>query len=138
MWEGRQQSEALPGPLHVVHDGERCGEMVTKSLSCVICLHPNHSVDKCYDKDNPKRVCGLDGCKSHHHPTLHGGHLQHDCGQAGGRLRQLGKNCIQEKFRKCNVTRAGATVLEDEDSYVTKWQRGIHLLTNLDRVCRAA
>ena len=43
-----------------------------------------------------------------------------------------------KKFRKCNVTRAGVTVLEDEDSYVTKWQMGIHLLTNLDRVCRAA
>ena len=55
-----------------------------------------------------------------------------------GGFGSWGKNYIQEKFRKCNVTRAGATVLEDEDSYVTKWQRGIHLLTNLDRVCRVA
>ena len=29
-------------------------------------------VDMCFDKDNTKRVCGLDGCVSHHHPSLHG------------------------------------------------------------------
>ena len=46
--------------------------MVKKGGNCVICLHPKHSTDKCYDKENSKRVCGLDGCASHHHPTLHG------------------------------------------------------------------
>ena len=103
--------------------------MVTKSRSCVICLHPNHSVDKCYDKDNPKRVCGLDGCNSHHHPTLHGAQDPRvaTCNMTVVKLKggfgRWGKNNIQEKFRKCNVTSVGLTVLEDEDSYVAKWQR---------------
>ena len=47
-------------------------KMVVKGNNCVICLHPNHTADKCFDKDNSKRVCGIDDCKSHHHPTLHG------------------------------------------------------------------
>ena len=38
----------------------------------MICLHPNHEAGKCFDKDNSKRLCSLDGCSSHHHPTLHG------------------------------------------------------------------
>ena len=42
--------------------------IVTKANACVICLHPNHTTDQCYDKDNPKRVFGLDGCSGHHHP----------------------------------------------------------------------
>ena len=46
--------------------------MLVRSKNCVICLHPNQGVDKCFDKDNTKRVCGLDGCVSHHHPSLHG------------------------------------------------------------------
>ena len=47
-------------------------KMVTNGGNCVICLHPNHAADRCYDKDKPNRVCGIDDCKSHHHPTLHG------------------------------------------------------------------
>ena len=38
--------------------------MVVKGNNCVICLHPNHTADSCFDKKNPKRVCGLDGCRA--------------------------------------------------------------------------
>ena len=38
--------------------------MVIKAKSCVICLHPNHTADQCYDKDNQKRICGVDGRKA--------------------------------------------------------------------------
>ena len=30
--------------------------MVIKAKSCVICLHPNHTADQCYDKDNQKKI----------------------------------------------------------------------------------
>ena len=46
--------------------------MVIKAKRCVICLLPNHTADQCYDKNNQKRICGVDGCKCNHHPTLHG------------------------------------------------------------------
>ena len=46
--------------------------MVIKAKSCVICLHPNHTANQCYDRENQKRIYGVDGCKSHHHPTMHG------------------------------------------------------------------
>ena len=40
--------------------------------NCVVCLHPGHTADKCYDMQKENRRCGLDGFGSHHHPTLHG------------------------------------------------------------------
>lgn len=46
--------------------------IVKKGQNCLICLHPGHGADKCFDKDNAKRICGIEGCASHHHPTLHG------------------------------------------------------------------
>ena len=47
-------------------------DMVKKVSGCVICLHPGHQADACYNKDNDKRLCGVDSCGSHHHPSLHG------------------------------------------------------------------
>ena len=44
--------------------------MVVKCKSCVICLHLNHGVNMCCDKDIAKRICGLDGCAIHPHPSL--------------------------------------------------------------------
>ena len=35
--------------------------MVIKAKSCVICLHPNHTADQCYNKENQKKICGVDG-----------------------------------------------------------------------------
>ena len=47
-------------------------EIVKKSNVCVVCLGVNHQSDKCRFKDNDKSICGLGGCKRHHHPSLHG------------------------------------------------------------------
>ena len=102
--------------------------MVMKSKSCVICLHPNHTHDKCYDKDNPKRECGLDGCKSHHHPTLHGSKdpIVTSCNitvvKPTGGFGSWGKKNINEKFRRCHSTRTGAGAL-DEDRFVEQFEK---------------
>ena len=45
---------------------------VKDSKSCAVCLHPSHTTDKCDFKDKDKNICGIDGCTSHHHPSLHG------------------------------------------------------------------
>ena len=37
-----------------------------------MCLHPSHTSDRCDFKDKIQNICGMDGCKSHHHPSLHG------------------------------------------------------------------
>ena len=37
--------------------------MVIKAKRCVICLHPNHTADQCYDRNNQKRIYGVDSCK---------------------------------------------------------------------------
>ena len=46
--------------------------VVKQSKSCAVCLHPAHTTDKCDFKDKEKNICGFGGCKSHHHPSLHG------------------------------------------------------------------
>ena len=46
--------------------------IVKQSQSCAVCLHPGHTSDKCDFKDKDKNICGFGGCKSHHHPSLHG------------------------------------------------------------------
>ena len=70
VWEDRVELAALQGSLHFLPDGERGSEggHGGEEESCVIFLHPNHKVDK----DNAKRICGLDSCARHHHPSLHG------------------------------------------------------------------
>ena len=47
------------------------GEMVLKGGNCLICLHHEHATSSCFGKDQQKTVCGLDGCKMRHHPSLH-------------------------------------------------------------------
>ena len=47
-------------------------DIVKKGNACVICLGTNHTADACNFKDKETSLCGLDGCSSHHHPTLHG------------------------------------------------------------------
>ena len=46
--------------------------VVKQSKSCAVCLHPAHTTDKCDFRDKEKNICGFGGCKSHHHPSLHG------------------------------------------------------------------
>ena len=47
-------------------------DLVRSSKTCAICLHSSHTADKCFNKDNDNYVCGVGGCQSHHHPSLHG------------------------------------------------------------------
>ena len=47
-------------------------DMVKAAKHCAVCLHPNHTTDKCFSKDKDSHVCGVNGCGSHHHPSLHG------------------------------------------------------------------
>ena len=46
--------------------------LLKKAGACPICLFPGHRADVCKQKDNPKYVCGVKGCSSHHHVSLHG------------------------------------------------------------------
>ena len=46
--------------------------ILKKASACPICLFPGHKADLCKNKDNPKYVCGVRGCTSHHHVSLHG------------------------------------------------------------------
>ena len=59
--------------------------MAKKGVVCLICLHPGHTTDMCFDRDNDKRKCGVGGCQSHHHPTLHGSKVAEvvNCRMAG-------------------------------------------------------
>ena len=59
--------------------------MAKKGMVCIICLHPNHSTEMCFDRDNDKKKCGVGGCQSHHHPTLHGSKMAEivNCRKAG-------------------------------------------------------
>ena len=47
-------------------------DLVRSSKTCAICLHSSHTADKCFNKDKDNYVCGVGGCQSHHHPSLHG------------------------------------------------------------------
>jgi hypothetical protein len=47
------------------------GEMVLKGGNCVICLHHEHATGSCFGIDQPRTICGLNGCKKRHHPSLH-------------------------------------------------------------------
>ena len=47
-------------------------DIVKSSKCCAICLHSSHTTDKCFSKDKDTHICGVNGCPSHHHPSLHG------------------------------------------------------------------
>ena len=47
-------------------------KLVKASNACAICLSSSHLAANCNYKDKDNWVCGMDGCVSHHHPTLHG------------------------------------------------------------------
>ena len=47
-------------------------EIVKKAEVCVVCLGTSHQAGNCNFREKESSVCGLDGCKAHHHPTLHG------------------------------------------------------------------
>ena len=47
-------------------------KLVRNANSCAICLHGGHQSGACGYRDKSNWVCGISGCSSHHHPTLHG------------------------------------------------------------------
>ena len=47
-------------------------KLVKSSNGCAVCLSASHVAASCNYRDKANWVCGLDGCSSHHHPTLHG------------------------------------------------------------------
>ena len=47
-------------------------KLVKNASSCAICLHGGHQSGSCNYRDKSNWICGIKGCKSHHHPTLHG------------------------------------------------------------------
>ena len=68
--------------------------IVKSSKSCAICLHPSHTSDKCDYRDRDKNICGFDGCKSHHHPCLHGSKDTYVTG-VNVLLMQQVKECVE-------------------------------------------
>ena len=47
-------------------------KLVKAANGCVVCLHTGHQAASCNYKDKSNWICGISGCRSHHHPTLHG------------------------------------------------------------------
>ena len=47
-------------------------KLVRNANTCAICLHAGHQSGACGYRDKSNWVCGISGCRSHHHPTLHG------------------------------------------------------------------
>ena len=133
-------SKSGPGLKHcLAHCSSFVAENVTgktsivkKAGNCVICLHPNHSADPCYNKDNDKRVCGLDGCKSHHHPTLHGAKPK-DPIVANCNLTEVTKICgtfskwtdsyTDQKFVRCYKGKMSRKSEDDNDKLLANWQQ---------------
>ena len=44
---------------------------MTREQHCLIYLHHEHMTDSCFSKDQQRTICGLEGCKKRHHPSLH-------------------------------------------------------------------
>ena len=110
-------------PRYVAEGVAGKAAMVLSSNSCVVCLHPGHKVDSCYDKDNAKRVCGLDGCRSHHHPTLHGARDASIVNCNAVRVTSgIFSGAGSMKFERCNTTKVGNVKLVDEEDFLTSWQ----------------
>ena len=101
--------------------------MVVKAKGCVICLHPNHTADRCYDRDNSKRVCGVNGCKSHHHPTLHGAKEPQvaSCNVTrvvAGSFGSWGEKFASQKMARCYSIKTASEGVRDEDEFQRQWQ----------------
>ena len=47
-------------------------KLVKTCSACAVCLSSSHLAANCNYKDKGNWVCGMEGCVSHHHPTLHG------------------------------------------------------------------
>ena len=47
-------------------------KLVRTANACAVCLHSSHQASTCRYKDTASWICGINSCKSHHHPTLHG------------------------------------------------------------------
>ena len=47
-------------------------KLVRNANACAVCLNAGHQAATCNYKDKDNWVCGMRGCRSHHHPTLHG------------------------------------------------------------------
>ena len=68
--------------------------IVKTSKSCATCLHPYHTSDICDYRDKDKNICGFDGCKSHHHPCLHGSKDSYVTGVNVLMMQQV-KECVE-------------------------------------------
>ena len=103
----------------------KAGMVITKA--CVICLHPNHTADQCYDKDKKKRICGLDGCKSHHHPSLHGAKdpLVASCNVTrviSGSFGSWVEKFVNQKLARCYSIKTASGAVRDEEEFQREWQ----------------
>ena len=47
-------------------------EVIKLAKHCAVCLYSSLTEDKCFLKDKDSHICGINGCSSHHHPSLHG------------------------------------------------------------------
>ena len=47
-------------------------KLVRTANACAVCLNAGHQAATCNFKDKDNWICGIKGCRSHHHPTLHG------------------------------------------------------------------
>ena len=47
-------------------------KLVKSANGCAVCLSGSHLAATCNYKDKSGWVCGISGCRSHHHPSLHG------------------------------------------------------------------
>ena len=72
-------------------------KMVKGASGCAVCLNAGHQAANCNYKDKNNWVCGIDGCCSHHHPTLHGS---------------------RDMFVKINILVVGDTRFQD----ITDWE----------------
>ena len=46
-------------------------KLVRTANACAVCLNAGHQAATCNFKDKDNWICGIKGCRSHHHPTLH-------------------------------------------------------------------
>ena len=86
-------------------------DIVKSAKHCAVCLHPSHTTDKCYNKEKDTHLCGVNGCASHHHPSLHG----------SNDLFVTGVNALLRQ-REVEFTTAGLSDLIDVDDWLSRRQ----------------
>ena len=90
-------------------------KLVKAANGCVVCLHPGHQAASCNYKDKSNWVCGISGCRSHHHPTLHG---------STDVFVKVNTISVAEQDRFEDVTDWGARADYLQDSYLVNEHEG--------------